>query len=83
MVSKFKSLSALEEILARGAILGDNPNFGDNFSLRGGSVRGTTRLPALLTCRPGTHFSHMTLLDYLFIYVLHAFVLLLIIFGIH
>ena len=77
MVSKFKSLSALEEILARGAILGDN------FSLRGGSVWGTTRLPALLTCRPGTHFSHMTLLDYLFIYVLHAFVLLLIIFGIH
>ena len=51
MVSKFKSLSALEEILARGggggAILGDNPNFGGNFSLRGGSVQGTTRLPGM------------------------------------
>ena len=47
MVSKFKSLSALVEILARGAILGDNPNFGGNFSLRGGSVRGTTRLPGM------------------------------------
>ena len=47
MVSKFKSLSALEEILAGGggAILGDNPNFGGNFSLRGDSVRGTTCLP--------------------------------------
>ena len=47
MVSKFKSLSALKEILARGAILGDNPNFGGNFSLRSGSVRGTTRLPGM------------------------------------
>ena len=28
-------------------------------------------------------FFHLTLLDYLFIYVLHAFVLLLLIFGIH
>ena len=47
MVSKFKSLSVLEEILAHGAILGDNPNFGGNFSLRGGSVRGTTHLPGM------------------------------------
>ena len=31
--------------LGSGAILGDNPNFGGNFSLRGGSVQGTTRLP--------------------------------------
>ena len=43
MVSKFKGLRALEEILARGAILGDNLGFGGNFSLRGGSVRGATR----------------------------------------
>ena len=28
-----------------GAILGDNPGFGDNFNLKGGSVRGTTRIP--------------------------------------
>ena len=42
--------------LGLGAILGNNPNFEGNFSLRCGSVRGTTRLPALLTCRPGTHF---------------------------
>ena len=33
--------------LNSGVILGDNPNFGDNFSLRGGSVRGTTRLPGM------------------------------------
>ena len=33
-----------KEILAR-AILGDNLNFGGNFNLRGGSVRGTTCLP--------------------------------------
>ena len=47
MVSKFKGLRALEEILAQGAILGDNPNFGGNFNLRDGSVRGTTRLPGM------------------------------------
>ena len=47
MVSKFKGLRASEEILARGAILGDNPNFEGNFRLRGGSVRGTTRLPSM------------------------------------
>ena len=34
-------------LLSSGAILGDNPNFGGNFSLRGGSVRGTTRLPGM------------------------------------
>ena len=44
MISKFKSLSALEEILARGAIFGDNLNFGGNFSLRGGPVWGTRLL---------------------------------------
>ena len=47
MVSKFKSLSALVEILARGAILGINPNFGGNFSFGGGSIRETTRLSGM------------------------------------
>ena len=47
MVSKFKGLRALEEILARGEILGDNLGFGGNFSLRGGSVREATRLPGI------------------------------------
>ena len=45
MVSKFKGLRVFEEILARGAILGDNLGFGGNFSLRSGSVWGATRLP--------------------------------------
>ena len=30
-----------------GAILGDNLDFGGNFILRGGSVRGTTGLPGI------------------------------------
>ena len=47
MVSKFKGLRALEEILARGAILGDNLDVGGNFSLRGGSVWGAIRLPSI------------------------------------
>ena len=38
-----------------------------------------SQLIALLTCRPGTHFSYLTFLDFIFIYVLHAFVLLLLI----
>ena len=33
--------------LGSGSILGDNHNFGGNFILRGGSVRGTTRLPGI------------------------------------
>ena len=46
MVSKFKSECLGGNIGSR-AILGDNPNFGGDFSLRGGSVRGTTRLPGI------------------------------------
>ena len=42
MVLKFKSLSALEEILAQG-----EGGVGWDFSLRGGSVRRTTRLPGM------------------------------------
>ena len=40
MFSKFKSLSALVEILAWGQFWGINPNFGGNFSFGGGSIRG-------------------------------------------
>ena len=41
-------------------------------------------LIAFLTCHSGKHFfSHMILVDYLFIYVLHVFVMLLLIFSIH
>ena len=47
MVSKFKGLRAIGGNLGSGAILEDNPNFGGNFSLRDGSVRGTTRLPCI------------------------------------
>ena len=46
MVSKFKSECLGGNIGSR-VILGDNPNFGRDFSLRGGSVRGTTRLPGI------------------------------------
>ena len=31
----------------QGAILGDNLGFGGNFNLRGGSIRGATRLPGI------------------------------------
>ena len=67
MVSKFKSLSTLEEILARGAILGDNPNFGGNFILRGDSVRGTTRLLGMF---------FLTFFYYSFIYFFIYFIVL-------
>ena len=43
-VQKFECLGGN---LGSGAILGDNPNFGGNFRLRSGSVRGTTRLPGM------------------------------------
>ena len=70
MISKFKSLSALEEILTRGAILGDNPNFGGNFSLRGGSVRGTTRLPGMFFLDFLLFFFYIVFFYYL-VYILY------------
>ena len=44
MVSTFKSFFFLNK-MALGAILEDDPDFGGNFSLRGDSARGATRLP--------------------------------------
>ena len=35
----------LKKRKTQGVILGDNLGFGGNFILRGGSVRGATRLP--------------------------------------
>ena len=72
MVSKFKSLSALEEILARGAILGDNLNFGGNFSLRGGSVRGTT-------CLPGMFFLTFFYSSFIYFFLLSCIYIILVI----
>ena len=82
MVSNFKGLKALEEILARRTILRDNPNFGGNFSLRGSSVRGTTRLPGIFFLDFLLFFFYIVFLIVLYIYYIsHLIYSLIILFS--
>ena len=52
-----------------GAILGANLGFGGNFNLRGGSVRGVTRLPGI--------FFFYFLLFFFYIYIFYCLVYIL------
>ena len=68
--------------LDSGVILGDNPNFEGNFSLRGGSVLETTRLLGIFFLDFILFFFYIVLFIVLYIYYIsHLIYILIILFS--